>query len=229
MKSKVFAKEEDPIIQAVIGEGLLMANGDRWKAARDVLGNFFGHRAVSQWFPTIRSVADEVDQYLGNLGADSVDPLPICTRAALVVLSRSFGHPLAAVDNPRDPVAVAVATMLHETEERIFQLIPFWRLPNPFSASNSFRTAKDSLAKILKSLLSEAKSHPPSDDDELTLLQRVASTNWTTEHQIDQLLTLLIAGHGNCFAVTHSRNDSFVNRQCVTFTRSPLSCSTEIA
>ena len=95
----------------------------------------------------------------------------------------------------------AVATVLHETESRIFQFLPIWKL-NVTAGAKRFNESKAILLKEVESMIKSRRANGVSPDDNDLLGRLLAAEDPETKETIsdeqlrDELITFLIAGHG---------------------------------
>jgi cytochrome P450 len=94
-----------------------------------------------------------------------------------------------------------VGTVLHETEKRIFQFLPFWKLPFS-SGTKIFQESKQVLLQEITSMIQSRRAKGVSPDDNDLLGRLLAAEDEETGEKItdeqlrDELITFLIAGHG---------------------------------
>jgi hypothetical protein len=65
----------------------------------------------------------------------------------------AFGKTLDALTNPTGILPTAVTSVLHETELRVFQLIPYWKLkfsPGTIRFERSKKILVDEIFKVIK-------------------------------------------------------------------------------
>ncbi len=203
----------------VIGNGLLLANGDLWTRQRKLMTPAFGYSCIFflQSFCDIITVAYmkqmvpcfvEATSVLVNKwnnvvkSGDAVNVHTAITMLTLDVIGLvGFGYNFNAQTDPEARLPKAVATLLGETESRIFQSIPYWKLPF-FPGTIQFQRSKKILLQEVAQMIKQRRAQGVSPDANDLLGRLLAAEDEETKETItdeqlrDELITFLIAGHG---------------------------------
>ncbi len=80
------------------------------------------------------------------------------TKVTLDIISLiAFGSSLNSITNPTDVIPAAVTTILHETEVRVFSLLPLWKY-SWWPATRRFNKAKGILVSEILRIIGERRS-----------------------------------------------------------------------
>jgi cytochrome P450 len=111
------------------------------------------------------------------------------TKVTLDIISLiAFGTSLNSISNPDDVIPAAVTTILHETEVRVFSLLPFWQL-RWWPATRRFNSAKQILVSEIRRIIKDRRSGDlEGSKDMLTrvLAEADSESGLTDEQLIDE-------------------------------------------
>jgi cytochrome P450 len=163
----------------ILGDGLLTADGDVWKAARQKLQPGFRSAVIDGFADTILEGAQAVpwqDGETRDVGADMM-------RLTLSIVCRSLFH-----HDPSQDMAVIEDTMasLHEAMDDL--PLPQW-VPTP--ARRRTARALQRLDEMMYGLIRERRSQPGRTD----LLSMLLEAGFDDRQVRDQLVTFFLAGH----------------------------------
>ena len=224
IKIKHFSlQEEDEILKDVIGNGLLIANGDNWKrhshlmvskqynSHADYLKQIFQHFSKNQkpafglqymnmMVPCFVKQANILCKKWSEHSASPIAVHEDLTCLTLDVIGYvGFNYNFQAQENAQGVLPRAVSTILKETESRIFQLIPIWKIPF-YPGTMRLTSSKQTILREITSMIKQRKLEgvTASSPD---LLGRLLSAEDEQGQKIsdiqlrDELITFLIAGH----------------------------------
>jgi cytochrome P450 len=189
------------ILAAGLGEGLLSAEGSRWRTQRRVLAPLFSARVVKNFSREMVTVANELVHRLREPASSVADVAAEMSRATLEVLGRTiFSEGLA-----RDPEQFRKAmTIYFETIGRISVLdvlglptsVPRLAQLKVRSTLRFFMAAIEEMITVRKQLLERGK---PVPHDLLSLLLKARDPETgapLTDNEIrSNILTFISAGH----------------------------------
>ena len=190
----------DPAMDDLLGDGLLLSDGDRWQRQRELAGPAFDARRVGRLDgPIVDHTEAAIDDWADG---DRVDvQLAMARITVRIIVTAMFG---AELDDER---LRRVQTSLEPLGQRfepdpMRAVIPEWA---PTESNRQFRRAVAELESVIDEILDErrgtARNHPdPGSDglpmDLLSLLLRARSAGEQTDQQLrDELMTVLLAGH----------------------------------
>lgn len=187
-----FRKPEGMADLSVLADGLLLTDGERWRAQRSLLQPMFFRKRVEAYAETMgefaAAAADEwVDQGELDVG-----------EAMSEYTLRVLGKTLLGVetDSHRDAVrAGAEAIRARSAENPVAVQIPEW-VPTP--ANRRFRRGVDRFEDAVEDLIAERRREAGNRDDLLSLLLDAEYEDGASPSEDEirsQLTTFLFAGH----------------------------------
>lgn len=188
-------------LSAVLGNGLLLSDGDLWRTQRRRMAPAFAHRHVGQYTAAIvASSAAQADLWRPG---DSVDIGTAMMRLTLDITLRAlFGASEAATaDDHDDPIRVGrAATFINEHFAAALgnPLTPPRWLPTP--GNLALRRTVRELDEVVARILARRRAAPPADQPrdllDMLLAARDDDGSAMSDRQLrDEILTLLLAGH----------------------------------
>ncbi|MEZ6186267.1 MAG: cytochrome P450 [Planctomycetota bacterium] len=184
-----------PLIRRVIGQGLLGAEGELWRAQRRLTQPFFDKRSIARTIPGMALEAEAaVERLLAQGRAGPVDVYESAAEATLRVVGRClFGidaEPL--VERLRGSVARLVPWALAQLTG--LAPLPTW-VPTP--TNRGFYAALDAVNEVVAEVMAA-----PQDTGPPTLLRALLAARddpdaptMTSRQVRDELVTNLLAGH----------------------------------
>ena len=117
------------------------------------------------------------------------------TKVTIDIISLiAFGSSLNSITKPDDVIPAAVTTILHETELRVFSLVPLWKL-RFWPGTRRFNAAKEILQAEIRKIIKERRS---GDNSEMKdMLTRVLAENESEDALTDE--QLIDEGISGCF------------------------------
>jgi cytochrome P450 len=182
-------------VGVVVGNGLLLSEGDSWRAHRRVVQPAFQHDRVAAWGETM---VRETEAFVS--GWDDGDVRDIHREMAALTLSIVARTLLDSRLDPRDIEVVrrSVMTLTDHFDSRFNSLaffIPDW-LPTPGNVR--MRLAVRRLDRIVYRLIATRRATEGRGDDAISMLLE-ASTGEAkplTDRELrDEVMTLFMAGH----------------------------------
>jgi len=186
----------------IVGNGLLVSQGDFWRRQRRIMTPAFGNSSLKDFFSSIvETTKILLDKWSSH---KTIDMRGDMTKITLDIIAlAAFGYSLNALTDPKGTFPKAVTTILHETELRVFQLFPLWKLPF-YPGSIRFEKAKRVLTTELKSMINRRRKEQPNLTEEncKDLLGRIliakdkeTGESLNDEQLLDEGMTILLAGH----------------------------------
>ncbi|KAL6056302.1 Pentalenene oxygenase [Balamuthia mandrillaris] len=201
-----FEKERDPFMAEIVGNGLLVSQGEFWKRQRKIMQPVFSATSMREAFPAITKTALVALERWKDLR--SINVREEMANFALDVISlAAFSHELNALTDKEGALSRAITEVLEETEKRVFQQLPFHKLP--FSrGARRFDAAKkvidDSLLQIIRAkrqrmMLDEKDTDSHAKMDVLDRLLRAVDEDTgerlSDQQLVDEAMSILLAGH----------------------------------
>jgi len=206
------------LLDFVMGQGLIPANGEVWKMRRRVLVPAIHRKYVESMLgmfgDSALHSARALDDAAGRGAA--VEMENFFSRLSLDIIGKAvFNYDFDSLTND-DPVIRAVYTVLRETEYRSLVFVPYWKVPLLAALVPRQRACTEALRTIndtLDGLIQESKRLFVDEEEEFDeeflskkdpsiLHFMIASGDDVTSKQLrDDLMTLLIAGHETTAAV----------------------------
>lgn len=179
------------LLSFALGDGLLAVEGDRWERQREALEAFFYPERIRSYADRMVTVTERrIDRWQDGETRSLLEEM---TGLALEILFETL------FDRRLDPdVDVALrqaATDLNAYFEPTSLVLPRW-LPTP--SRRRFDRADDRLRAELRSLLEDRAGSGQHGDDLLSTLVTLRETDtapMSDDEILDQLMTLLFAGH----------------------------------
>jgi beta-ring hydroxylase len=206
------------ILDFVMGQGLIPANGEVWKVRRKVIVPSLHKKYVTSMVDMFGECGLKGSSQLARAerAGESVEMENFYSRYALDIIGKAvFNYDFDSLTTD-DPVIKAVYTVLREAEYRSVTFIPYWKVPPLRWLVPRQRKCQEALTVVndtLDELISRCKKIVEEEDEEFVeeymntddpsiLHFLIASGDDVTSKQLrDDLMTLLIAGHETTAAV----------------------------
>ena len=206
------------ILDFVMGQGLIPANGEVWKIRRKIITPALHRKYVTSMVDMFGDCGLKGSAQLARAEIDgtSVEMENFYSRLALDIIGKAvFNYDFDSLKTD-DPVIKAVYTVLREAEYRSVTFIPYWKVPPLSYLVPRQRACQEALVVVndtLNVLIERCKKIVEESDDEFVeeymntddpsiLNFLIASGDDVTSKQLrDDLMTLLIAGHETTAAV----------------------------
>lgn len=182
-------------LSLVTGEGLLTADGERWRRQRRLVQPSFHHEAIARVADHVQQAADRLlDRWVPDAGV--IDADQDLMEAALEVV----GHALFGEDLAGDADALTAATLdaleVVVARARVPLAPPPW-VPSP--ANRRLKRANAILDRTAHAMVERRRGRPAgADADMLDLLLATVEEGGDrlTEAEIrDEIVTFIVAGH----------------------------------
>lgn len=202
----------------ILGEGILLAEGEEHKIQRKNLMPAFAFRHVKDLYPVFWAKSSEMAREITNIviskgkGTTELKEAPaveICTwssRSTLDIIgSAGMGHDFGAIKSPDTELNVTYRKVISSPSRGANLLgllsffLPFWIVRNlPMKRNQEIVEASHSIRKICRQLIEKKKNKLNSkgeepDNDIISVALR--SGGFTEEKLVDQMMTFLAAGH----------------------------------
>jgi beta-ring hydroxylase len=200
------------ILDFVMGQGLIPANGEVWKIRRKIITPALHRKYVTSMVDMFGDCGLKGSAQLARAEIDgtSVEMENFYSRLALDIIGKAvFNYDFDSLKTD-DPVIKAVYTVLREAEYRSVTFIPYWKVPPLSYLVPRQRACQEALVVVndtLNVLIERCKKIVEESDDEFVeeymntddpsiLNFLIASGDDVTSKQLrDDLMTLLIAKH----------------------------------
>jgi cytochrome P450 len=187
-----FRKPQGMADLSVLADGLLLTDGERWRAQRTLLQPMFFRERVEAY-------ADTMGEFAAAAADEWVDRGELdVTEAMSAFTLRVLGKTLLGVetDSHRDAVrAGAEAIRARSAENPVAVQIPEW-VPTP--SNRRFRRDVDTFEAAVEDLIAERRREAGDREDLLSLLLDAEYEDGTSPDEDEirsQLMTFLFAGH----------------------------------
>ncbi|OUS46351.1 putative cytochrome P450 [Ostreococcus tauri] len=206
------------ILDFVMGQGLIPANGEVWKIRRKVIVPSLHKKYVTSMVGMFGDCGLKGMAQLARAEkmGESVEMENFYSRFALDIIGKAvFNYDFDSLTTD-DPVIKAVYTVLREAEYRSVTFIPYWKVPplrwlvpRQRQCQEALKVVNDTLDELIdrcKKIVEEEDEEFVEEymntDDPSILHFLIASGDDVTSKQLrDDLMTLLIAGHETTAAV----------------------------
>lgn len=182
-----------PILNRLLGEGVIMTNGDRWRGQRKALAPAFRPKSLDALVAGTARLTDSIaDEWLAQAGR----PVDLYAQTSLLT-RRVVGEALFGTELGRDgDLAEAVDIVVDRANIRSQGLFPapLWV---PTRRNRKFHWAVDLLDDVVYRLIAERRANPKHDDI-LTMLisahEHSGMGEMDDKELRDEILNLYLAG-----------------------------------
>eukprot|EP00005_Dracoamoeba_jomungandri_P006951 CAMPEP_0174269328 /NCGR_PEP_ID=MMETSP0439-20130205/40633_1 /TAXON_ID=0 /ORGANISM="Stereomyxa ramosa, Strain Chinc5" /LENGTH=492 /DNA_ID=CAMNT_0015358045 /DNA_START=31 /DNA_END=1509 /DNA_ORIENTATION=+ len=208
--SKNYEKERDPYLSDMVGNGLLVSQGEFWKRQRRLMVPAFSKYLLIESFPIIVNTADKIIKLWSE--KKTINLREEMTKFTLDIISEiAFGAKLNSIYDKDEKLSSAVTEILQETENRVFQKIPIHKIFPFIASARRFNKAKAYIRSTLldivqkkRKILEEDKKGDltKSQIKRMDVLDRLITANdpltgesMTDKQLVDEAISILLAGH----------------------------------
>src|SRR3974390_286808 len=194
------ARIEHRILGPAMGNGLILSEGETWRAHRRIMAPAFDHRTIERYAPVMVDAARKRAQRWAALPAGStIEMEDAMMELTLEIISRS----MFAADSDankgiiRDGSARYQEIMMVGLLEFVPALGPLWSAWKGMRGSAIMRDFN----RPMHDLIGKRTKNPPDDGNSNLLDQLIASRDeeggagMTAREIRDQILTIFVAGH----------------------------------
>jgi len=178
----------------LIGESILVSNGDQWKKSRQIAQPIFQQRDLLTRFDEI--VKESTTDLLNNLKKENVDLFSVLSKHTFNVITRiTFG---SQVDEIFDEFHHSILKLQESCIKRALSPVSFFD-HLPFPSNLTFKSESKKVHKLLNTYIEKRVSNP--NDKTIDLLDRYINTKNTNNYEFslidirNELVTLIIAGN----------------------------------
>lgn len=201
---RAFYPKSDLMISALsplLGDGVLISNGDQWAHDRKMLDPAFMHMRLAEMFPLMRQAVDDFINRLQAVGPDT----PIDLEAELshvtadIMFRVLFSQPIDGQDAQQ--VFAAFTRFQRNAPQFNLKIIlasdPAHPVPLPAEVRKDARLLRDLIRKLLDQRLelNQAGQRPTDFAQSAIDARDDAGQGFTHEQLIDQLAVFFLAGH----------------------------------
>lgn len=195
------------VLKRLIGDGLVMAEGDQHKCHRKLLMPAFRFRRIQNLYQTFWSKSLEfctaAKIIIKDTTSQELDISPLCTQVTLDIIGLAvLGKDMGSLHNKQDQLVSNFEAFLQPTAEkaayfRCYLVLPSWLIAIlPWKMHKVIDQTASSLRKICTDFVLEKRSQIADKNHESNdILSHMIKTNgFSNEHIIDHVLTLFTAG-----------------------------------
>jgi cytochrome P450 len=182
-------------VGVVVGDGLLLSEGETWRAHRRIVQPAFNHERVAAWGETMVGEAEAFVSAWGDGDVSDIHrdmaALTLSIVARTLLDSRIDKHDIDAVRRS----ATILTNHFDSRFNGLAYFIPDW-LPTP--GNLRMRRAVRLLDRIVYRLISARRAAGSPSDDAISMLLEVGSADskpLTDRELRDEVMTLFMAGH----------------------------------
>jgi cytochrome P450 len=187
------------VLQPMLGEGLLLAEGKTWKHQRRTLAPAFTPRAVNMLVPHMLAVINESIAELGGRQGQSVDLREAMQRMTLEIAGRTmFSFGMAEHGPTLRSFVIEYGSRL--AHPHLWDMVLPLSWPSPQDIARSFFRRR--WTRFVRMLIAERRTvtrdgGAPRDLFELMVSARDPETGqaFSDDNLIDQVATMILAGH----------------------------------
>lgn len=178
---------------AIFGEGLLLAEGERWRRQRLLMAPAFTSKRVAAFGPVMgRRIGATLDRWAaGETRIINQDMMELTLEIALELLFHTSG----GSDVQKVGAAFQVMSDYTARPSQVLGTVPLW-VPTP--ANRRFNRACADLQTVVERIVTERRARADAGEDLLGMLLRAVDEEGggMTDRQLyDELRTLLLAAH----------------------------------
>ncbi|MBV9652972.1 MAG: cytochrome P450 [Acetobacteraceae bacterium] len=186
------------ILRPLVGQGLLLSEGDEWKWQRRTTAPAIAPRTVPLLLRHVASATADAIARLGEGTHERVDLLAAMQTLALEIAGGSMFSIEMGQHGPRVRALLAEFGLHYSQPHLLDMLLPRWVMaPRDVARRRFHRRWMALLAEMLGSRLAEPASVQPRDLLDLLLAARDPDTGrgFSPTQLQDQVATLIVAGH----------------------------------
>ena len=180
-------------LDRILGQGLLVSEGDHWRKHRKIAAPFLARRQIASYAETmVRLTGEQLDGWRGGEVVDLFDEL---TRLTLRIVVRTlFGMELPAVSADVGEAMEDTMGFFQQIMQTYWYFVPQW-VPHPKRLA--FERAVARLHEVIGDLIQRRRALPEGDD----LLWRLITATYEDGSPIDdaqlrsEAITMFLAGH----------------------------------
>lgn len=187
---KNFIKSDDmKQLRPVLGNGLLISEGDEWRSNRRTVAPEFQHKSLEAFFNIIRRHT-EVMLAEWREHDDPVDMCPLLSKATYGIAGDCFFG--TNLESTAQTIYRGIEVSSEVAVRKMISAFPApysWPLPSHLR----MRRAVEEMDKVVYGIIDERLKNPRESMDVLSRLLKVGTLNRTQIR--DEVMTLLLAGH----------------------------------
>jgi cytochrome P450 len=182
----------------VLGDGILTAEGSRWRWQRRTVASVFRHERIRGFLPAMIAAAERTrDRFRSHPPAAEIDIAREMMRTTFDIILSTVVGGRTGVD--RDLIEQSINQYLASTSWMMALAMvgaPDW---TPYPGARRARRARDHLHHAMDALIDDARRNPGDGGDLLSLLMNATDPETgTSMNEMDvryNLLTFITAGH----------------------------------
>ena len=181
----------DDAVEDLLGNGLLLSEGDDWRRQRDLARGAFRPQRIAG---LAERMVELTERHVADWTAGDVVDVreELASLTVKIIADAMFGATLDDATTAEIQAALEPLGARFEPDARRF-LLPNWL---PTDENRAFSDALGTLESILDEIVAERRDRDLAGDDLLSILLRAQERGEQTDRQLrDELVTMLLAGH----------------------------------
>lgn len=191
-------------ISGMSGEGVFMAEGERWHRQRPVIMESLDSRHLQQFYPLLLSVTRRLGRRWRQTVGQPVDVQADLMRFTVdITTSLAFGQDINTLEAEGDVIQKHLDKIFPTIQRRLLTPFPYWRyfkLPMDKEAERSARFVIGEVRKIIAGCRALLEAQPRLREQPQNLLQALLvavedeSRGFSEQEVVDNVTTMLLAG-----------------------------------
>jgi cytochrome P450 len=191
-------KQEREMLGAIVGEGLLVSEGEKWKSHRRLMAPSFDFKSLVSYTPTMVESAQAFADGWDNRGGQTVDIADEMTHLTLAVISRTMFS--ADADQLGELVDSSLRKMGENLNFGIFDILPVIGPPlmkRKMDRIHADFLTMDATMQKLIGAREKVTGAPPRDLLDRLIAARDGETgvSLTNDEVRDEVVIIFLAGH----------------------------------
>ena len=175
----------------LLGDGLLLGDGDRWQQQRSLAQPAFAPNRIMGFGDTISDYAQELTDSWQDESPIEID-IEMARATIKIIVSVMFGTEITEEQTNGLQENIEPIVRMFEPNPTQF-LLPDW-VPTP--SRREFDSAVANIDSVLDELVAQHQSGSDDDMDMVSILQRAQRDKGLSSETLkDELMTILLAGH----------------------------------
>lgn len=180
----------------VLGNGLLLSDGDFWHRQRKLSQPAFHRQRLIGFSKTMTdATAEMLERWKKHPAGETLDVAKEMMRLTLAIVSRTLLS--TDVSDDADNVGAALTRLLAETNDRLLSIFPWEKVPSP--RNSRFKKDLETLDSVVFRVIEERRRTGQDTGDLLSMLMQTRDEETgesMNDRQLrDEVMTIFLAGH----------------------------------